>query len=130
MVNGLVEMHRGKFKASGAELVMGPGRFVGPKTDRGLASNGGTRTLRGMIVVIDTGRTTIDATPGLSEARPLTHVEALELDQVPGRLSCWAAATSGWNWLRRCDDWEQRDDRRPRMNCPDRTWKIRTSEGD
>src|SRR5262249_46028053 len=31
MVNGLVEVHLGKFKASGAELVMGEARFTGPK---------------------------------------------------------------------------------------------------
>src|SRR6478672_9430028 len=32
MIDGLVEMHREKYKASGAELVMGNGRFVAPKT--------------------------------------------------------------------------------------------------
>jgi hypothetical protein len=29
MVNGLVEMHRGKYEASGTELVMGYGKFIG-----------------------------------------------------------------------------------------------------
>ncbi len=32
MVEGLVAMHRDKFKASGGELVMGEARFTGPKT--------------------------------------------------------------------------------------------------
>src|SRR3954462_13629693 len=32
MVEGLVAMHLEKYKASGAELVMGSGRFVAPKT--------------------------------------------------------------------------------------------------
>ncbi len=87
MVDGLMEMHRGKFKASGAEIVMGAGRFVAPRTIEVALSAGGTRTLRGKIVVINTGsRAWIDDTPGLREARPLTHVEALELDCVPDRL--------------------------------------------
>src|SRR3989441_12999542 len=32
MVTGLVEMHLDLYKKSGAELVLGSGRFVGPKT--------------------------------------------------------------------------------------------------
>ena len=87
MVDGLVEMHFAKFKASGAELVMGHGRFVAPKTIEVALAGGGVRVLRGQIVVINTGtRPRIDPIPGLVEARPLTHVEALELDSVPGHL--------------------------------------------
>ncbi len=85
MVDGLVAMHLEKYRESGAELVMGNGRFVAPKTIEVALNAGGTRTLRGQTVVIDTGsRARIDDTPGLAEARPLTHVEALELDQLPG----------------------------------------------
>src|SRR6266550_4566440 len=32
MVDGLIEVHLANYKASGAELIMGSGRFVGPKT--------------------------------------------------------------------------------------------------
>jgi pyruvate/2-oxoglutarate dehydrogenase complex dihydrolipoamide dehydrogenase (E3) component len=32
MVDGLVALHLEKYKASGAELIMGSGRFVAPKT--------------------------------------------------------------------------------------------------
>ena len=32
MVDGLIAMHLDKYRASGAELVMGAGRFVAPKT--------------------------------------------------------------------------------------------------
>ena len=32
MVDGLITMHLEKYKASGAELIMGAGRFVAPKT--------------------------------------------------------------------------------------------------
>ena len=43
--------------------------------------------MRGGNVVICTGsRARIDDIPGLRAARPLTHVEALELDRVPGHL--------------------------------------------
>jgi pyruvate/2-oxoglutarate dehydrogenase complex dihydrolipoamide dehydrogenase (E3) component len=87
MVDGLIAMHRGKFEGSGAELVMGHGRFVAPKTIEVAAFGGGTRTIRGEVVIINTGsRPRIDATPGLAEAQPMTHVEALELDRVPEHL--------------------------------------------
>ena len=87
MVDGLIEMHLGKFRASGAELVMGSGRFVAPRTIEVALADGGVRTLRGAAVVISTGsRARMDDTPGLREAGPMTHVEALELDRTPGRL--------------------------------------------
>jgi pyruvate/2-oxoglutarate dehydrogenase complex dihydrolipoamide dehydrogenase (E3) component len=87
MVDGLMEMHRAKFKASGAEIVMGNGRFVAQRTIEVTLLAGGTRTLRGNTVIINTGsRARVDDIPGLREARPLTHVEALELDQLPGHL--------------------------------------------
>jgi pyruvate/2-oxoglutarate dehydrogenase complex dihydrolipoamide dehydrogenase (E3) component len=66
---------------------MGSGRFVAPRTVEVAINAGGTRTLRGVNVVINTGsRARIDDTPGLRDAHPLTHVEALELDRVPGHL--------------------------------------------
>ncbi len=87
MVDGLVALHLEKYRASGAELVMGQGRFVAPRTIEVALNAGGTRTLRGQTVIIDTGsRARMDDTDGLAEARPLTHVEALELDQLPGHL--------------------------------------------
>jgi pyruvate/2-oxoglutarate dehydrogenase complex dihydrolipoamide dehydrogenase (E3) component len=87
MVDGLVALHLEKYRDSGAELVMGQGRFVAPRTVEVALNAGGTRTLSGQTVVIDTGsRARVDDTPGLAEARPLTHVEALELDHLPGHL--------------------------------------------
>src|SRR5438477_9026365 len=78
MVDGLVEMHLAKYRESGAELVMGHGRFVAAKTLKVALNAVGTRTLRGQTVIIDTGsRAKIDDTPGLAEAHPLSHVEAL-----------------------------------------------------
>ena len=87
MVTGLVDMHLDIYQKSGTELVMGSGRFVGPKTIEVALAGGGTRTLRGKNVVINTGtRATVDPIPGLREASPLTHIEALELDKIPERL--------------------------------------------
>jgi pyruvate/2-oxoglutarate dehydrogenase complex dihydrolipoamide dehydrogenase (E3) component len=87
MVDGLIAMHLEKYRESGAELVMGHGRFVAPRTIEVALNAGGTRTLRGQIVVINTGsRARIDDTPGLVESQPLTHVEALELDHLPEHL--------------------------------------------
>ena len=87
MVTGLVDMHYDLYKKSGAELVMGSGRFVGPRTIEVALNEGGVRTYCGKDVVLDIGsRATIDPTPGLLEAAPLTHIEALELDHVPEHL--------------------------------------------
>jgi pyruvate/2-oxoglutarate dehydrogenase complex dihydrolipoamide dehydrogenase (E3) component len=66
---------------------MGQGRFVGPRTLEVATAAGETRTLRGDIAVINTGsRARLDAIAGLAEARPMTHIEALELDRVPAHL--------------------------------------------
>src|SRR5260221_4394492 len=87
MVAGLVEMHLELYKKSGAELIMGSGRFVGPRAVEVSFAKGGKRLLRAKRVVINTGtRATIDSTPGLAEAKPLTHIGALELDRVPEHL--------------------------------------------
>ncbi len=84
MVDGLVQLHRDLYARSGAELVMGQGRLVAPKTIEVTSADAASRILRGKNVVLSTGsRATIDATPGLAEARPLTHIEALELGEIP-----------------------------------------------
>jgi pyruvate/2-oxoglutarate dehydrogenase complex dihydrolipoamide dehydrogenase (E3) component len=62
---------------------MASGRFVGPRT----LEVGIKRLLRGTNVIIGAGtHAAVDNTPGLQEAKPLTHVEALELDVVPEHL--------------------------------------------
>jgi pyruvate/2-oxoglutarate dehydrogenase complex dihydrolipoamide dehydrogenase (E3) component len=87
MVTGLVDMHLENFKKSGAELILGSGRFVGEKTIHVTLNDGTTRLLCGTNVIIGTGtRATLEPIPGLVEAEPLTHIEALELDQIPGHL--------------------------------------------
>jgi pyruvate/2-oxoglutarate dehydrogenase complex dihydrolipoamide dehydrogenase (E3) component len=87
MVNEEVEAHLGKFKASGAELVMGEARFTEPKTVQVALCGGGTRSLRGQRVFINVGtRARIPDVPGLAVAAPMTHVEALNLERLPEHL--------------------------------------------
>jgi pyruvate/2-oxoglutarate dehydrogenase complex dihydrolipoamide dehydrogenase (E3) component len=87
MVEGLVALHLDLYKKSGTELVIGSGRFTGPKTIEVTSAEGQKRVLRGKKVLINTGtRAAIDPVPGLAEAKPLTHVEALELDYIPRHL--------------------------------------------
>jgi len=96
MVQKLVDIHLDHYAKSGAELVMGTGRFVGPKTIEAQLNDGGIRTFRGKNVIINTGsRATLEPIPGLAEAQPLTHVEALELDQVPEHLLVLGAGYVG-----------------------------------
>src|SRR5262245_40863375 len=88
MVEGLIAVHLDLYRQSGAELIMGDGRFVAPKTlEVRLRDGGGTRVLKGERVFLNVGtRATIPPTPGLADARPLTHVESLELDRLPAHL--------------------------------------------
>jgi pyruvate/2-oxoglutarate dehydrogenase complex dihydrolipoamide dehydrogenase (E3) component len=87
MVNELVEVHLSKFKASGAELVMGEARFTEPMTVRVALNAGGTRSLQGERVFINVGtRASIPDVPGLAIAGPMTHVEALNLERLPEHL--------------------------------------------
>jgi len=87
MVDGLIKMHLDNYQASRAELIMGAGRFIGPKTIEVSLNDGGTRALTGDRVALNLGtRATIPDIPGLAVARPLTNVEALELDRLADHL--------------------------------------------
>jgi pyruvate/2-oxoglutarate dehydrogenase complex dihydrolipoamide dehydrogenase (E3) component len=87
MVQDLVDTHLSLYHGSGAELIMANGRFVALRTIEATLHDGSKRLLRGKNVVIGTGtHAAVDGTPGLREANPLTHVEALELDAVPEHL--------------------------------------------
>jgi len=87
MVDGLVSMHMDKYKESGAELVFGEGSFAGPKAIQVRLSNGCVRTLHGDRVFLNLGtHAAVPDIPGLRAAKPLTHVEALELDCLTGHL--------------------------------------------
>jgi pyruvate/2-oxoglutarate dehydrogenase complex dihydrolipoamide dehydrogenase (E3) component len=87
MVSNLNQMYMENYKQTGAEFVLGSGRFVAPKTVQVTLADGNTRLLRGKNVIVSTGtHAALDAITGLADARPLTHIEALELDQLPAHL--------------------------------------------
>ena len=87
MVDGLIAMHLDNYKASGAELIMGSGRFIAPKTIEVSLNDGGTRVLTGDRVALNLGtHATIPDIPGLAAVKPLTNIEALELDRLPDHL--------------------------------------------
>jgi pyruvate/2-oxoglutarate dehydrogenase complex dihydrolipoamide dehydrogenase (E3) component len=87
MVSGWNNAYLDNYKKSGAEFILGSGRFIGPKTVEVTLHDGTIRQLRGTNVIINTGtRPALGAVPGLVEAQPLTHIEALELDKVPKHL--------------------------------------------
>jgi pyruvate/2-oxoglutarate dehydrogenase complex dihydrolipoamide dehydrogenase (E3) component len=87
MVSGLNELYLDNYKKSGAHFILASGRFIGPRTLEATLPDGTRRQLRGTNVIVSTGtRAVLESIPGLADAQPLTHVEALELDEVPEHL--------------------------------------------
>jgi pyruvate/2-oxoglutarate dehydrogenase complex dihydrolipoamide dehydrogenase (E3) component len=87
MVSGLNEMYLENYKKTGAEFLLGTGRFTAPRVVEITFPDGTTRRLRGTDVIVSTGtRAALEVIPGLAEAQPLTHIEALELDRIPEHL--------------------------------------------
>ena len=87
MVRGLVDVHEKRFAANHVVFVNGEGRFVGPRTLSVALPEGGTRLLKADIVIVSTGsRAVIPDIHGLRASQPMTHVEELELDTLPGHL--------------------------------------------
>src|SRR5499427_311983 len=83
-VAGEVQFHLDRFKSTGAELIRGEARFIAPKTVEVRLNEGGARTITGHRVFLDLGsRASIPDTPGLVAAKPMTHVEALDLERLP-----------------------------------------------
>ena len=69
MVDGLIEVHLGRYRASGAELIMGGARFSGERTVDVELNDGGRRQLRGERVFLNLGtHATIPNVPGLAAA--------------------------------------------------------------
>src|SRR6516162_2803250 len=84
MVEGEVQFHLDRFKTTRAELIKGQARFVAPKTVEVHLNDGGSRTITGDRVFLDLGsRAAIPDVAGLADAKPMTHVEALDLERLP-----------------------------------------------
>ncbi len=87
MVSGMNEVYLNNYRNTGAEFIVGTGRFIAPRTLEVALPDGSSRQLHGTNVIVSTGtRATLGAIPGLADAQPLTHIEALELDEVPAHL--------------------------------------------
>jgi pyruvate/2-oxoglutarate dehydrogenase complex dihydrolipoamide dehydrogenase (E3) component len=87
MVEDLVQVHLDRYKASGAELIMGNARFIGHRTVEVSLNGGGSKVIAGERVFLNLGtRAAIPDVPGLAASQPMTHVEALDLDRLPEHL--------------------------------------------
>jgi len=87
MVDGLITLHRDRYRATGAELLMGEARFTGPLTIEVSLNEAGTRSLAAERLFLNLGtRASIPPIPGLLECGPHTHIEVLELDRLPDHL--------------------------------------------
>ena len=96
MVERQVAKHLQIYRASGAELIMGSGRFIAPKTLEVKLNDGGTRELVADKVFLNVGtHAAIPNVPGLQAAQPLTHIDALELDYLPQHLIVIGGGYSG-----------------------------------
>ena len=96
MVERQIAKHVQIYRTSGAELIMGSGRFLAPKTLEVTLNDGGTRVLAADKVFLNVGtHAAIPSVPGLDAAQPLTHVEALELDYLPQHLIVIGGGYSG-----------------------------------
>src|ERR1700752_3599073 len=56
MVCGLNDMYMENYRNTGAEFILGTGRFLAPRTVEVTLADGGTRQLRGANVIVSTGK--------------------------------------------------------------------------
>src|SRR6266853_4114153 len=84
MVESEVQFHLDRFKATGTELIRGEGHFIAPKAVQVHLNDGGRRTVTADRLFLDLGsRAMMPDIPGLAAAKPMTHIEALDLDRLP-----------------------------------------------
>src|SRR5262249_59940019 len=70
MVSHSVDLHLEIFKKTGVELILGSGRFIGPRTLEVRQLDGTSRRVQADKVIISTGtHATIEAIPGLAESQ-------------------------------------------------------------
>ena len=87
MVDGERQSHLDRYRATGVDLIMGEARFTGPRTVDVELNDGGSREISGERMFLDLGtHATRPDVPGLADARPMTHIELLDLDRLPEHL--------------------------------------------
>src|SRR5262249_23887738 len=96
MVERQIAGHLQNYMASGAELIMGNGRFIAPKTLEVTLNEGGTRVLAADKVFLNVGTHAASPNiPGLETSQPLTTVEALEIGYLPQHPIVIGGGSSG-----------------------------------
>jgi pyruvate/2-oxoglutarate dehydrogenase complex dihydrolipoamide dehydrogenase (E3) component len=96
MVEEQHQLHVNLNAASGADVIMGEGRFIAPRTVEVTLGDGGTRRICGDRVFLNLGsRERMPDVPGLAAAHPMTHIEALDLDRLPEHLIVIGGGYSG-----------------------------------
>lgn len=87
MVKALVKTHLNNYEKSGAELILGEGRFTAAKTLEVQLRDGHTRHLHSDRMFLNVGtHASVPDIRGLADAHPMTHIEALELDRTPDHV--------------------------------------------
>lgn len=87
MVAHEIALHLQNYEQSGAQLIMGSGRLIAERTLEVRQKDESTRLLTGDRIFLNVGtHAAIPNVPGLEAARPLTHIEALDLDYAPSHL--------------------------------------------
>ena len=87
MVDSLIQLQLDLYRESRAELIMGEARFVGDRTVDVELVGGGKRRISGERMFLNLGiHATLPDVPGLVAARPMTHIELLDLDRLPDHL--------------------------------------------
>ena len=87
MVEGIVQVHLDKYHEAGDELIFGDGTLVAPRTVHVALRDRGERTLTADRVFVNLGtHATMLDTPGLRQAKPMTHIKALDLQRRPDHL--------------------------------------------
>ena len=87
MVEAIRQVHLDKYRATGGELIFGDCTFVAPRMVQVTLRDGGERTLTADRVFVNVGtHAAMPDIPGLREAKPMTHIEALDLQRRPEHL--------------------------------------------
>src|ERR1700676_2988697 len=103
MVSVLNAMYLDNYRKTGAELILGTGRFLAPRTVEVTLADGTTRQLRGADVIVSTGtRAALETIPGLAEASRSRISRLSNSMKFPNTCLLSVGATSEWRCPRRC----------------------------
>jgi pyruvate/2-oxoglutarate dehydrogenase complex dihydrolipoamide dehydrogenase (E3) component len=87
MVDGMIAIHRKKFAVPNLEFLLAEGLLVVPRTVEARLTEGGRRRFVAERLFLNLGtHASIPNVPGLPDAMPLTHIDALELGRLPSHL--------------------------------------------